>query len=433
MIQILIILIFVSIALFLPKERVLVIALFILPFHALLKGIINLEAGDSNIFSIWKEIVILILFCRVILDILKNKISNNTRFPVLLILSYFLLTTCLFIISTNKTDALTSYKNFSFPLLCFFTVANLDFHKIDQSRFLKYISISALIVFIVAHLQQFFFKLEFATLMNLVDSVGSNGEIYYSQGATQIMGKDRMYGCFVGPNELGLYTCMILIIIISYLYTVRVSLKQKLFLLFVMALGLATLLQTYSRVSWFIFIGTTFFYFIREKQYKMLFYAGTTAFLFLLIIVSALPDASAIINSTAHLKEASAADRSSEFTTGFGKVVNTPMGYGLGTIEYSSTQHRVFHTEIYWWLVFGEMGILIGLQLFIIYFYSTVKIFLFDSTYNIFTRIVPVYLIFVMLSGFASIILFEPVVQVYLWSFIGIAYNKNIQLHKSIN
>lgn len=427
MIQITIIIVFIALALFLSKEYVLLLTLLILPFHFLLKALLNKFGGGSDFFSSWKEIVLLILFLRIVYDIVDKKIGVNPRYPFLLVIIYFFCCSLLFLFADNKSDALISYKNFAFPLLCFFISSHIKFNKITESRFIKTLSIIAIFVFIIGHIQHIFFKYEFAVLMNLYDDVTSNGDLVFKQSAIKIMGKDRMYGCFVGPNELGLYTTTILIMVTVYLYSLRKSNKSKILFYILLIFGVSALLQTYSRVSWFISISTILLYFaITEKKIG----TAISVVLSLSIVASAIiffvPDASQIIEASASGKEASAQGRSEVFFSGLSKIIETPEGFGLGTIQYSSTQPRKMWTEIYWWLVIGETGILLGLFLFYIYLNCSYRLYSQKVKTNKFAHIMPLYLAVIVLAGFGSIIIFEPIFQVYLWCMIGLGYNKTL-------
>jgi hypothetical protein len=229
-----------------------------------------------------------------------------------------------------------------------------------------------------------------------------------------------MYGPFIGPNELGLYTSLLLTILLGYLLLN----KEKLLLWIVIYIaGCLTLLQTFSRVSWFIF--SVSFFALMLKRLVRIKYLLFSVFLFvcILLLVSLLtPDLSRIFEASVKFEEASAQGRPDDFMRGLKVIADNPFGFGLGTVQYNAGK-RLFETEIFWWLVFGELGLIIGGVQFIIYFFVTYLLFSNQKKQNIFAIAMPLYMSAVIIAGFLSIILFEPIFQVYLWSCIGLAMN----------
>jgi hypothetical protein len=424
MIQIALLLIIIIFAFIAPKEKVLLTTLFFLPFHFLIKSIFNTYTGSSDPISSWKEIVFLILLLRLCYEYFKGEIKFNKRYPILIISSYIILSLFLFLTADNFGDALTSFKNLSFPLICFFIIVNIKFFNFNQYSLFRILVISSIFVDVIAHLQKYFFKTEFAVLFNLIDTYAPNGDIIYNQTANTIAGFDRMYGCFAGPNELGLYIAIILIGTVVFLLEKGLSKFNTIILIIAFFFGLSTLIQTYSRVSWFLFIAASLFYLIlKKKKLKLILFAAIVAASLAVLIAIALPDATEIFIDSITLKEASAGTRSSNFSDGLQKILERPFGYGLGTIQYSSSLPRQWPTEIFWWLVLGENGILIGGLLMGIYIYSALKPFKFKYHINIFTNFASTIMIIAIIAGFGSVVLFEPVIQVYLWSFLGLGYN----------
>lgn len=432
MIEILVLLVFITCAFFLNKEYAFLGVLVILPFHFLLKAVLNI-VGTSYIFASWKELVIIILFVRVLVDFSMKKNRLNEYFSIVSVLLFILFSTILFILSPNKSDALVSFKNFTFPLMCFFVASHLKFKKINQFVFFKYVAYSTFLVIAVSHLQHYILKYQFAQLMGAIDTIMDNGEIVYKQSAAKIMGKERMYGCFVGPNELGLYLSLILVLSLSFCTNLKGMTSFKVIAIVLLLCSLITLIQTYSRVS--ISVGFTaclcFFVFI-EKKIKITLLVIILSFMLISIMFFILPEAEEIIMASITMKEASAGDRLGQFFRGVGYISKEPLGYGLGTIQYNSSLPRAWPTEIFWWLLFGEMGIVFGGILFYIYIQTVLTLFKAKIESNIFLKIMPVYLSVIMVAGFASVILFEPIFQVLLWSFLGLSVNKTISTIKHV-
>jgi O-antigen ligase len=427
MVQIAVILVILFLSLKGSKDVVFLVTLCVLPFHFFLKSVFGSLAGGSEIISSWKELVFLILLARILIELFHGNIELNKKYPLLLISIYILFSTFLVVIAPNMGDALVSYKNIIFPLLCFFTVTHIEFSKIQKKQFFKWITISALVVCLVSYLQHFFFKVEFAVLMNLFDDMTASGEIVFTQSASKIMGIDRMYGPFAGPNELGLYMELILLMVTCGFFMAEWNKKETFFMVSAAIFSLSVLLLTYSRVSWFIFLSSLGLYLLlREKKIKMLILVMLAFFSAGIIVAIAVPDLGDIVVSSVTLKEASAQDRSNVFSLGLNKILQNPTGYGLGSIQYSSANPRAWPTEIFWWLVLGEQSLIFGALLLYIYGYVAITLLREDKGQNIYLNVMPVFMLILIVAGFGSVILFEPIFQVYVWSFVGLAYNKSL-------
>lgn len=432
-IQILIIFFICYIAIRWETENVLLFILFFLPFQSFIKSLFDIISGSIGVISIWKELAFTILTMRVLFELVFNRnITLNKDFPIFLVIILFLSITIMFLFSTNKSDAMVSYKNFTFPLIVSFTVSHLLLSDIFQKKILRIISYSAILVFAISHVQQYILKIQFAFLMNLASTVSDYGHLVFNQSASKILGFDRMYGPFVGPNELGLYTSIIIILFffIKLIYSQRLSKYDRYLFTFVLIFGIITILQTFSRVSWAIVLSTviiiSLIYGRKKIGYTILLLSALAIGLFY-ISKSVLPDVGKVFDKSITLQEGSASGRPYEFLFGMGKIMEEPLGYGLGTVQYASSK-PVFHTEIFWWIVLGELGIIVGGIYFFIYLKTGIKLFLNRTIQgkNIFLSIIPIYVLVCILAGFGSAILFEPIFQVYLWSFVGLAYNKNL-------
>jgi hypothetical protein len=306
---------------------------------------------------------------------------------------------------------------------------HINVSNASENKILRVITYSSLLVFILGYMQQYYFKIEFAILMKIFESFGTEGELVFAYTAAKIEGIERMYGSFVGPNELGLYTSLILSVLL-YRLLIQNYQKGNRLILIVFTMGIFTLILTYSRVSWFIFFLVTCYYiFQKSSSFKYLFWIFILSLCIFSLANILIPEFVDILEKSVTLQESSASSRADEFINGLSNIVQNPIGLGLGAIQYGST-NQIFHTEIFWWLVLGEEGIIIGGMLLSIYINFAYKL-LRQSKINAFSKVMPIYLTVMIIAGFGSAILFEPIYQVILWIFVGLSFNSKLNSLKT--
>lgn len=385
----------------------------------------------------WKEIAILIILARLILAEDPDFKIVKGKFPLLLIGCFLITTFFYFIASSVKSDAIVSAKMYVTPVLYGFCGYKLLLTKRIESRIVNVIFVSALISFAIAHIQNYLLKIPFAFLMGLSGSLSSSGEIIYSQTASKILNVERMYGAFAGPNELGLYTSIVLILSV---YLVIYKNKHctditNTIIIVTMLLSTVTLLQTFSRVSWALSFCTVFVLVMNLKfteNIKSLMLMVTIALTLIVIIVTFIPAINEVFTSTVKFEELSTQDRPQQFIDGLERIIKNPLGDGLGLVSYRS-QSQVFHTEIYWWIIFLETGVIGGLLLLSCYIiiYFRLKAKFLNNFANVFTLPAAMLSILFVVAGFGSAILLEPIFLAYFWSFIGLGLNKYSSLDNS--
>lgn len=422
----------IAISLSLKKENVLMVILALLPFHSLLKPTFALI--DSNqVMAVWKELAILILAIRSFFA--ANSAENNRPyvFPFLGVATFIFICFLYFINSDNQVDSLLSVKMFVTPFLYGYCCYKISLSEAASNKLLTVIIISALLAFSIGHIQQYLLKAEFAFFMGIADYT-SGDEIVYFASANKIMGLERMYGAFVGPNEFGMYCSMILLLVTNRLLqmnTIETNLILKYLFIFTAVLAFATLLQTFSRVSWAFTVIGLLFLFLNSKK-SIVYSKLITLFSFFIFTISLLtyilPEINEVATSSAKLEEASAIDRPREFIEGFARILEEPLGDGLGKVVYSS-KSQLFHTEIFWWILFLECGWLGGL----IYIGNMVLICLriyalkAENKINIFSLPALAISGAFILTGFASAILLDPIILTFMWVILGLGINPSIQ------
>ena len=423
--QIVILAILIGAALFFDEEKVIQWVLILLPFNFFLKTAMYPLIGDGILFGMWKEAVLGVLFLKILYKIFTKKIALNKYFPKWSIVVFFLGLCFLFVRAPIMTDALISFKSLGFSLIVFFVFAHVPIRFLTNRKLSFSIGISAIIVFIIAHLEQFFLTRPFAELYHVFKTQLPDGKIIYTESAYTILARNRMFGPMVGPNELGMYTSLILVYFSYITFTQTHDKRTQVYLWILLILGISTLIQTYSRASWAMFLMSSFLVFVISiRKWRPILRFGLYVVISVSVMVAVNKDLRVIFMGSVTGQEASAGTRVATFGQSSEKIYAKPLGYGLGTIQYSTHNERSFKTEIFWWLVAGELGIVFGIILIIIYLVSSFNIFYYWRTAmytNTFTAVMPFYLFTVAAAGWASVIVFDPTFQEYLWSFCGLA------------
>jgi len=401
-------------------ENSLLAIIFILPFQYLIKSLFTVYLGSASVISLWKEIIVVFSFFRIVADQYYNDRKINKHFPIIFFIAFLFLQLLLLAFAPVKSEALVSFKVYCFPLF----VAYCCMHMVISKGFFKKlylgILISSTLVFIVAHLQMYFLRIPFAFLMDMAEDVSASGELVFKYTASQIMGIDRMYGCFSGPNELGLYTAVIIVFLTYFLFRQQMTKGVYWLTLLIVFLGFATIIQTFSRVSW-AFLGISVLFTSGSKFFKKQTIVAGLGAVLLIVFFFLTTDLGEIFLSSIKFEEASAEARPDDFFSGIEMIASNPLGFGLGTVQYSA-EKPVWHTEIFWWIVFVENGILIGILLF--FFYIQMAIKLLTRTKIIFAHFSGLLLIIAVVLGYVSAIIFEPIFLTILWAFVGVALNK---------
>lgn len=426
-VEIAILVILAGLAFYMQEEKVALLVLMLLPFHFLIKSAIDPFIGTGTVFGLWKETMLSVLFFKIIYKIFTKKITLNKYFPKWSVSIFFLGLLFLFVRAPNKLDALISLKSLGFSLVVFFVLAHVPIRFLTNRKVSIGIGISAFAVFVIAHIEQFFLTRQFAELYHVFQEQLPNGRLLYTESAYTILARNRMFGPMVGPNELGMYTALILVYFSYLFFTQKLTKKDNVLLLAILILGISTLIQTYSRASWAIFLMSSFFVFVFfVKKWKPILYFATYVIVSVAVMVAVNKDLRVIFMGSVTGQEASAGARVATFGDSSEKIYEKPLGYGLGTIQYSTQNPRSFSTEIFWWLVAGELGIVFGIILVLIYLITAFNIFQYQQRAmytNHFTAVMPSFLITIVAAGWASVIVFDPTFQEYFWSFCGLALN----------
>lgn len=417
------------------KSVLLLVIITLIPFTLTIKSIFDNINGTGYLITLWKEIAITILFIRVnILKLLflssnKEKIYRYSKFPNLLIILLLILLITYLLFSNFFSDALLTIRTIIFPILLALTISKISLKNTDVKEIIHCFFYSSFICFILALLQYYYFSTEFSYFFNLIESISKDGVIQFKQSAAKIIGHERMYGIFGGPNELGLYSAVSILFAFSIiLFDLENIFKiRKTALIIFINVGFIVLVMTFSRVSMFFFIVGLAIMLVRIKLNIDSFIKILIIFTVILIefiIIQSDKKSNEIYSKSLTLKEASSADRPRAFVNGLTKVIENMEGLGLGSVIYKS-KHQAYHTEIFWWMIFLEIGIFGGF----LYMAIILKI-LINIKHLIKRRIQdPLNIVSfsllscILLAGFGSTIIAEFVFLTTVWSLVGLSIN----------
>ncbi|RWZ88330.1 MAG: hypothetical protein EO766_08035 [Hydrotalea sp. AMD] len=403
----------------LKVEDAILLVMSILPFQFLIKHIFIILEGSDKIISLWKETIIIVSFFKILKLQIFNHYLFSKKFPFILFSLIIFVELFMLIFAPEKNDALVSFKVYCFPLITAYCTSNMKMSESFLNKLLKNLIFSSFFVFLISHLQLYFFSNQFALLMGIADYIASSGEIVFKYTASVIMGHQRMYGPFAGPNELGLYTSLIICFFSFVLFKYKLSKVNKIFITFILLIALATLIQTFSRISW-LFTGLFFFISFRKITFKKEVLFSLLMLFSILLFLYFTTDFGNIFLSSIKFEEASAEGRPDSFFDGLKMIINHPMGLGIGTVQYSATK-QLWQTEIFWWLVLVENGVFIGLLIFYSYLITFINL---NIKKSLFAQFAKNSLIITIVVGFLSVIVFEPTFITFLWIFVGLGFNK---------
>lgn len=414
--------------------KALYLIILLLPFHFFLKSSLEYFFGGGAVFAAWKEVAVLTIFVKS-----RNSGENDQHTSIGLVLYVFFITLILYYLFSNDyLNSLAQLRDHFFPILLMLAVSRINFTTGNLYKAYKYLSISACICFIFGFLQMFFFNIAISTVKQTIDFVDEDGYIQYTTNSARIMGFERMSGLFDGPNVLGLFCALFLVITIGILFSDFKRHLSRFFLKFTqlnLLLAFCCLLLSFSRAGWLcVFIGVVILmkkFSIRLKPPIVLLSLG----LFILVVFSivfAIPSAGEILINSLTLKEASASERSNDFVKGLEMAIIEPWGHGLGTTDPRFPELKEFAVESAFWNITYEIGIF-GLFLILLIHLIYIKSFINKKLgLNPFSKIAFALSIASLLISFVSINPYGMPYIYFWWLIIGIGVNRSISVEKSL-
>jgi len=406
------------------KEGILMLFVFLIPFHSFLKAFSDFyfKEGYGNIFAVWKEVAILIF---------TIKVFRNNRLLVdktlLLCLYIFVFVIILFFtFSDDYEDGLAHLRDHIFSIVLFIALVCAPITNTQIIKLLKIFLLGGVISCIAGFLQYYFFKIPIGFIMKSIDFIDANGYVQYNYNSFRIMGIERMSGILTGPNDFGLYCSFILVLSIFLLNMKKTFTKiMYIFILITATLSATCLILSFSRVGWVIAAICIVYMVVRKiivlKVSNIIFF-GVIALILVLVLGTIFPSSFDIITNSLTGKEASAANRGTELNEGLSVLFAEPLGHGLGTADIRSSG-RSFSVESIFLNTAYEIGIL-GLALLIFIHIYIIRLLFRRIKASPLVALIIGLSIAALISSFASVNTYG-VPFIYIWWFmLGIGVNK---------
>lgn len=335
-IEIFVLLIIAIFALTAKRERIIYFFIFFLPLNTFVKDVLTLYGG-GNYFSMWKELIILLLFLRSLKEVNWNNFKILSLFLVFVIVS--------FLLTKDKGDGIPSFRDHFFTGILFITIASIPLQTkvlFNCAKTLFYV----LIVFNIIGLLQVTIPAVRDTIdvvMSRIDTVDGYGNIIYNASSYYIMGIYRMSSIMEGPNVFGVTNAFVLLLHLFLLMRItrnNVLYKQTHSVIFKISLilSIVCLIASFSRAGFAIFIVGYILLLIFQgyKVYKTIITICVTLIPIILIALYISDDFNTIISGTLSGNEASSADRTNNLMRGLSGNTISLFGNGLGTCKIGS-------------------------------------------------------------------------------------------------
>lgn len=414
----------VFICFFLSEDRILYLFLFLIPFHSFIKSCFNFFYGGGEIFSFWKEIVILIIA----LKVFRKSESRLNPFIIFLILTFLIYVFVFFVVADGSASALPALRDHIFPLIFFIAISNIKLNVLFFKKIIYIITIGILLTDIFGVIQHYFFNQEISFIMGRIDFIDSEGFIQYTTTSARIMGFERMAGILGGgPNMFGIfngYAIVFLFGIVTNANKTIIDKKELFFFKFVMLFSLVCMILSFSRAGWGISIIGVFLLLYFNKQINRVKYFSIllVAFLFTGIMISFfIPDAGDIIVNSLSGKEASASKRGEMISNLIPRVLDEPFGHGLGTADNRYKGHIFFAESAFINIAF-EIGILGLFYLLTIHFVIIKEMFKFKKD-NYFSKTAISITVGTLIISFFSVNPYGMPYIYFWWLILGLGVN----------
>ena len=347
------------------KENIIYLIVFLLPFHTFLKSCFVYFEGGGNIFTVWKEIVIIILSAKVYA-------SPHIKFnkSLSLLLQIFLGVILIFyFFSNNHSDSLATFRDHLFPIVLFVTLSCCPLDIKIAKKTAVVFAISVVINCIMGFVQNFFLNIPISILMGRIDFIDDSGYVQYKTTSARILGFERMSGIMGGPNTFGMFCAFTFVFFFGIFLTAKkflFSFWERNLILISAIISMVCLLFSFSRAGWVIAFlgGLAILRFSAIKiHFRYLFVALSLIIISAFFLLEYFPQIGDVLYNSITGKEASAADRSNNFNNALEINLTEPFGHGLGTTDHRYKSYEFFAESAFMNIAY-EIGLL-GLMLLI--------------------------------------------------------------------
>lgn len=343
MLEILFVAVIFLFALAAKNKHTLALMFLLLPLHGFIKAFVFADSG--NIFALWKELCILVIFIKTLNSKERNENVNINRIKSSFIIFLCYILFFFYIGYVNGFSVAVDVRQFIFPSLLLISISRMQFSNADLKMILSSIFIGTIIVNISGILDFVspVLRILMRTMMGAGFTVGDDGNIYYENSSMRIMGLDRVAGISSGgPNMMGVFNAIILIFAaIAYQLRFYYKKSEKIFLITICTMCAFCTLMSFSRAGWAIIVITFSILGYRDKKYRNTIIR--LAFICSLLFVAAfyfIEQVHLIVSATFTGQEASSAARASMTQDSYSLLLQNPFGQGMGAANHD--------VEYYW-------------------------------------------------------------------------------------
>jgi hypothetical protein len=415
------------------EKRILYLIFFLLPIHGTIKYLIFPEGGE--IFTVWKELGILVLFYRTLH--IKNYATDKIQ---IIFLVFFLFLIMYTMIGFGEGYPIAgTFKKLFFPVFLTLSISKIRFTPSDLKIFFLSILLGSLLINITGILDFVSpaMRISFRDMMGSTYQEASDGTRYYDVSSLQIMGFDRVAGLIAGgPNQLGMLNSVIVILGV-FCWVNKASFKfsriQIWCLLICLAVSAFCMLTSFSRAGWAMLSITFIYVLIFDKYFRSfgLKYV-ILGLIFVIIVIFSVPNFYYIIESTLSGKEASANARGDMTMNALEYLFDNPGGKGLGATDFAKTG---LNPSLYFaessLINFGiELG-LAGLFLLLILKFKIGFLIRKNFARNGFSFIGFGFFLAYIITSAVSVNAYENPVVYYAWMIFGLSLNTEVFVRRS--
>lgn len=344
-------------ALFAKKEQLIYLLVLGVPFHTFIKSTINFYWGGGELFSFWKEIVVLILLIKTF----KGKIIKPDNGLSTVIVAFSILVILFLLLSPVIGYAFPTLRDHIFPLLLLLCVACMPLNQNTLRKIIMYTCIVAILNCVMGFLQSFLLNIPISTLMGTIDFIDSAGYVQYKTTSFRIMGIERMSGIIGGPNSFGIYYGFIIVFITGVFMNLKrfpLSVLQKRTLILTLILSVSCIIFSFSRAGWVIaLLGVFLLLRFNKIKIPVSYYirVGMLGLIGAAVVLIQFPYVAEVITNSVSGKEDSVADRGNNFSNALNLNLTEPWGHGLGTTD-NRIEGKEFFAESAFMNIFYEIG-----------------------------------------------------------------------------
>ncbi|CAG4995345.1 hypothetical protein DYBT9275_01614 [Dyadobacter sp. CECT 9275] len=351
------------------KENILYLIVFLLPFHTFIKSCFVYYEGGGNIFTVWKELVIIILCFKVYTNY-HIKFSKNLSILLQIFLGVILV---FYFFSNNHSDSLATLRDHLFPIILFVALSCCPLDVRVAKKTALIFAVSVIINCIMGFVQNFFLNIPISMLMGRIDFIDDSGYVQYKTTSARILGFERMSGIMGGPNTFGVFCSFTFVFFLGIFLNTKkflFSFWERNLVLITAILSMVCLLFSFSRAGWVIaFLGALIS--LRLGAIKIhlryLVVVGALTALSGFFLLEYFPQVGEVLYNSVTGKEASAADRSNNFNNALEINLTEPFGHGLGTTDHRYKSYEFFAESAFMNIAY-EIGLLGLLLLILLHF-----------------------------------------------------------------